>query len=171
MKGLADRVNGVSTALGGETKLNDDRKGAVASLAKLAVKQAHGAAVARALERDAATIGRALALQEIALQAAVSDLQALANEQNARFYQRRALEPYGAGGVGNDWVEDRRSYIRAQALGTAAQSVKTAADAPHQMQDVWGRILSGASSGAEFGLTLKDLNEALDTANALKRAF
>ena len=37
------------------------------------------------------------------------------------------------------------------------------------MQDVWGRILDGVSSGAESFLMLTDLNEALDTANALKK--
>jgi len=39
------------------------------------------------------------------------------------------------------------------------------------MQDVWGRILSGESSGKEFMLMIKDINEVLDTAQALKKAF
>ena len=170
-KNLADRVNGTSVALGGEPKLNDDRKGAVAGLAKLLVKQAHGAAVGRALERDAAVIGRALALQEISLQVALRDVQALADEQGARFQQRRVLDPYGAGEVGAEWVTDRRTYIKAQALGNTAQAVKSAAQAAAHMQDVWGRVLSGESSGAEFNLMLRDVNEALDSAIALKKAF
>ena len=168
---LADRVNSTSTALGGEARLNDERKGAVAGLARLVVQQAHGAALARALQRDAPVIGRALALQEITLQVAVGDLQALANEQDARFYRRQVLEPYGQGGVGSGWADDRRQYIKSQALGTAAEAVTTASAAARQMQDAWGRILSGQSSGVALNLMLKDLNDALDTAHALKKAF
>ncbi|MBC7601123.1 MAG: hypothetical protein H7255_00475 [Ramlibacter sp.] len=171
VKTLADRVNGVSTALGGEARLTDERKGAVAGLAKLVVKQAHGAAIARALERDAAMIGRALALQQIVLQTATADLRAQANEEADRFYRERVIRPYISGGVGATWMNDRRTYIKATALGSASDATQTAAQAALQMQDVWGRILSGESSGKEFMLMIKDINEVLDTAQALKKAF
>ncbi|HEY1130124.1 MAG TPA: hypothetical protein VGF12_12040 [Roseateles sp.] len=175
VKALVDRVNGVSAALEDKPDvkalLTPERKSAIAGFAKFLVKQAHGAAVGRALERDANMIGRALVLQEIALQVALGDLDAVSNEQWARFHRQRVLDPYGQGGVGNDWVNDRRTYIKAQATGTAAAAVKTASQAARQMQDVWARILSGATSGAEFRLMLQDVNEALDAAAALKKAF
>lgn len=175
VKSLVDRVNGLSGALEDKaevkTKLNDERKGAIAGFAKLVMKQAHGAAVGRALERDAEMIGRALVLQEISLQVALKDLQALSSEQWARFHKQRVLDPYGAGGVGASWVADRRTYIKAQALGSAAEATKTAAEAARQMQGIWARILSGGTTGADFKLMLKDVNEALDAAAALKKAF
>jgi len=171
VKGLADRVNGVSTALQHDPKLTDPRKNALGGFAKFLVKEAHGAAVARALERDADMIGKAMVLQEIALQVAMSDIKALADEQWARFRQQRLEAPFGAGGVGDSWIADRKIYVKGVALGSATEGIKTAEQAAHQMQDIWGRILSGKSSGAEFNLMLKDLNEALDAANALKKAF
>ena len=171
LKTLADRVNGVSTALGGEARLTDERKSAIAGLGKLIVKQAHGAAVDRALERDAEVIGRALALQQITLQIAASDLKAQANEEAALFHRERVVKPYLAGGVGQAWVDDHRTYIKAIALGNASTALQTASQAARQMEDVWGRILSGETSGKEFALLLNDVNEALDAATALKKAF
>ncbi len=100
VKTLVDRVNGLNGALDKGTTISDAKKGAIAGLANLVVKQAHGAAVARALERDAAVIGRALVLQELTLQAANSDIAATMNDANARFYRDRVLKPYVAGVLG-----------------------------------------------------------------------
>jgi hypothetical protein len=171
LKTLADRVNGVSTALGGEAKLTEERKGAIAALGKLIVKQAHGAAVARALERDAQMIGRALALQNIVLQAAATDVQAQAEAEAVIFHSERVVKPYLAGGVGQSWIEDRRTYIKATALGNSSAALLNASQAAQQMEAVWGRILSGESNGKELMLVLRDVNEALDAAAALKKSL
>lgn len=48
--------------------------------------------------------------------------------------------------------------------------MKSAADAARQMQAVWGRVLAGESSGEEFLRMLKDVQELLDAAIALKKA-
>lgn len=168
---LADRVNGVSTALGGEARLTVEQKGAIAGLGKLLVKQAHGAAVGRALERDAELIGRALALQQITLQTAAAEMKTQAAEEAVRFHRERVVKPYLAGGVGQTWVDDRRTYIKAMALGNTSQALQDASDASRLMEDVWRRILSGETSGKEFALMLKDVNESLDAAAALKKAF
>lgn len=171
VKTLADRINGISSVLEQKVALNGDRKDAVAGFAKFFVKQAHGAAVARALERDTEIIGRALVLQEISLQVARSELDEFSNEQWARFHAKRVLDPYAAGGVNADWIKDRRDYVKAQAIGSAGEAVRTAEQAARQMQGVWARILSGSTSGAELKLMLRDVNEALDAATALKTAF
>ncbi|HET9207391.1 MAG TPA: hypothetical protein VFO28_14215 [Burkholderiaceae bacterium] len=171
LKTLADRVNGVSTALGGEARLSEERKGAIAALGKVLVKQAHGAAIARALERDAQTIGRALALQHVVLQVSAADVKAQADAEAVVFHRERIVKPYLAGGVGQAWVDDRRAYIKATALGNASTALQTAAQAAQQMEDVWARILSGESSGKELMLVLRDVNEALDAAAALKKSL
>jgi len=168
---LADRVNGVSTALGGEAKLSEERKGAIAALGKLLVKQAHGAAVARALERDAQTIGRALALQNVVLQTSAADVKAQADAEAVMFHRERVVKPYLAGGIGQAWVDDRRTYIKATALGNASAALQDASQAAHQMEAVWGRILSGESNGKELVLVLRDVNEALDAVAALKKSL
>lgn len=170
VKTLVDRVNGLNGALEKGTTISDERKGAIAGLAGLLVKQAHGAAVARALERDAEVIGRALVLQELTLQAASSDIVASMNDANARFYRDRVLTPYLAGGIGDRWADDRRSALKVRAIGTSPEAVAAAAGAARQMQAVWGRILAGETSGEEFLAMLRDTQELLDAAIALKKA-
>lgn len=170
VKTLVDRVNGLNGALEKGTTVSDARKGAIAGLAHLVVKQAHGAAVARALERDAAVIGRALVLQELTLQAATGDIAASMNDANARFYRDRVIKPYLAGGIGDGWADDRRTALKVRAIGSSPEAVASAEAAARQMQAVWGRILSGETSSQEFLVMLKDTQELLDAANALKKA-
>jgi hypothetical protein len=167
---LVDRVNGLNAALEAGKPISEEKKGAIAGLAGLLVKQAHGAAVARALERDAQPIGRALVLQELTLRAAASDIAAAMNNANARFYQDRVIRPYVEGGIGGAWAEDRRVALKTRAMGSTQVAVESAATAAAQMQAVWGRILSGETSGQEFLLIVRDVQELLDAANALKRA-
>jgi hypothetical protein len=167
---LVDRVNGLNGALERGAPISEAKKGAIAAFAGLLVKQAHGAAVARALERDAEVIGRALVLQELTLHAAAGDIAAAAKDANARFYRDRVLKPFAAGGAGDGWADDRRVSLKLRAIGSSAETVASAEAAARQMQDVWGRILSGASSGKEFLSMLKDTEELLDAAIALKKA-
>lgn len=170
VKGLVDHVNGLNTALQQGTQISDEKKGAIAGIAKMFVKQAHGAAVARALERDAEVISRALVLQELALRVAVGDVVASMKDANARFERDRVINPYLAGGIGEGWADDRRTAVKTRAIGTSPQAVVSAATAAQQMQAVWGRILSGETSGQEFIVMLREVQEVLDAANALKKA-
>lgn len=170
VQGLVGHVNGLNLALQGGKEISSEKSSAIAGIAGMFVKQAHGAAVARALERDAPIIARALVLQELALRLAVGDVVASMNDANARFERDRVIKPYLAGGVGQDWADDRRTAVKTRAIGTSPQAVASAADAARQMQAVWGRILSGETSGAEFSLMLREVQELLTAANALKKA-
>jgi hypothetical protein len=170
VKNLVDRVNSLNGALEKNQPIDDDRKGAIAGLAKVLVKQAHGAAVARALERDAQTIGHALALQELTLRAARKTILGSMQDANARFYRDRVLGPYLAGNVGGAWADDRRTALKVRALGTSDEAVASAEAAARQMTAVWGRILAGETSADELLKMLKDTEELLDAANALKKA-
>lgn len=167
---LVNRVNSINAALEQGTPIDDARRGAIASLAGLLVKQAHGAAVARALERDATVIGRALVLQELTLQAAAGDVAAGLNDASARFYRDRVLKPFNAGGVDAGWAADRRVALKVRAMSSSPEAVASAEAAARQMQAVWGRILSGETSGTEFLVMLKETEELLDAAIALKKA-
>lgn len=170
VQGLVGHVNGLNLALQGGKEIGSEKSSAIAGIAGMFVKQAHGAALARALERDAPIIARALVLQELALRLAVGDVVASMNDANARFERDRVIKPYLAGGVGQDWADDRRTAVKTRAIGTSPQAVASAADAARQMQAVWGRILSGETSGAEFSLMLREVQELLTAANALKKA-
>ena len=174
VKSLADRINGLNNALdksdSGRPLISDEQRGAITGLAKLVVKQVHGALLARALERDAATVGRALALQELVLKAASDDIRANLNDAAARFYTDRVVGPYMTGNLGAAWVEDRRSYLKAHAIGSTTEAISAAEAAARQIQTVWERILSGEYSAKELTSTLKDTEELLVAVAALKDA-
>jgi hypothetical protein len=174
VKGLADRLNGINTALDktdkGQPRISEEQKTAIAGLAKLVTTQVHGAILAKALERDAPIIGRALVLQQIVLNDAASDVRAALNEANERFYTRRVLRPYKSGEIDADWVVDRRTYVKVKAIGDAIEAVSAAEAAARQMQTVWARILSGEYSAKELTAMLKDTEDLLTAATALKEA-
>lgn len=171
---LADRVNGLSQALdrsdSGTPRLSDEQKGAIASLSKVVAKEVHGAAVTRALERDAPVIGRALVLQQLTLQAATADIRAGLKDAAAAFHVDRVEGPFKRGTIDRNWIDDRRLYVEAAALGSDPESIFTAEAAAAQVQAVWMRILSGEYSAAELSAVLKDTQELLAAVNALKKA-
>jgi hypothetical protein len=173
VKLVAQRVNGLNKALEGSSavpKLNDAQIAAVGGLAKLVVAQVHGAAVARAIERDAAIIGRALVLQQSVLKLAGDDIRSNLNDANGRFFVDRVGDPYERGVIGAAWVNDRRAYLKVRALGQTDAALTAAETTAGQMQTVWERILSGVYSAKEITAMLKDTEDLLDAVNALKTA-
>ena len=172
--GLADRVNGLNAALDqgkdGKPLISDAEKGAIAGLSKQVAKQIHGTALAQALERDAAVIGRALVLQEKVLKAAEMDIRANLTNASQRFYTSRVLVPYGSGAIDDAWANDRRAYIRVAALGNTPEALNTAQAASRQMQTVWARVLSGEYSAREITAMLKDTEDLLAAVAALQDA-
>lgn len=172
--GLADRVNGLNAALDqgkdGKPLISDAEKGAIAGLSKQVAKQIHGTALAQALERDAAVIGRALVLQEKVLKAAEMDIRANLTNASQRFYTSRVLVPYGSGAIDDAWANDRRAYIRVAALGNTPEALNTAQAASRQMQTVWARVLSGEYSAKEITAMLKDTEDLLAAVAALQDA-
>jgi hypothetical protein len=172
---LADRVNALNKTLEGGSAtvkpvLTDAQKSALAGLSKVVAKQVHGAVVAKALERDADTIGRALALQQQVLVAAEGDIAGRIADANARFYVDRVLKPYQAGTMDASWADNRRTYIKTRALGETLDAVKSAEAASRQMQVTWARILAGDTSPTELLASLREADELLAAVQALKAA-
>ena len=169
---LADRVNGLSDALNasGTPRLSDAQKTAIASLSKVVAKEIHGAAVARALERDAPVIGRALVLQQMTLQAATNDIRANLTQSAQIFYIDRVERPYKQGTLDRGWIDDHRVYVKTKALGSDPKAIATAEAAAEQVQVVWRRILSGEYSPEELTAVLEDTAALLAAVNALKAA-
>lgn len=174
VKQLADRVNGVNQVLdksdSGQPLIPDNRRDAVGGLAKLVTQQVHGAKLAKALERDAPVIGRALVLQELVLQAASEDIRANLNNEAARFYVDRVVRPFKSGDIDDAWAEDRKTALKVAALGNTDSVISSAQAAARQMQTVWARILSGEYSAKEMTAMLKETEELLAAANLLKQA-
>lgn len=173
VKSVAQRVNGLNKALEGSTavpKLNEAQIAAIGGLAKLVVAQVHGAALSKAMERDAAIIGRALVLQQSVLKLAGDDIRSNLNDANSRFFVDRVGAPFEKGVIGAAWVNDRRAYLKVRALGQTDAALTAAETAAGQMQSVWERILSGSYSAREITAMLKDTEDLLDAVNALKSA-
>lgn len=171
---LADRVNGVSNVLdkgkGGGPLLSDAQKTAIASLSKAVAKEVHGAAVARALERDAPVIGRALVLQQMTLQAASNDIRANLDQAGQLFYNERVEGPYKRGAMDRGWIDNHRVAVKTKAASSDSEAIAKANAAAAQVETVWRPILSGEYSPAELTAVLKDTEELLAAVNALKAA-
>ena len=169
---LADRVNGLSDALNasGTPRLSDAQKTAIAGLSKAVAKEIHGAAVARALERDAPVIGRALVLQQMTLQAATNEIRTNLAQSAQIFYIDRVERPYKQGALDRGWIDDHRVYVKTKALGSDPKAIATAEAAAEQVQVVWRRILSGEYSPEELTAVLEDTAALLAAVNALKAA-
>lgn len=171
---LADRVNGLNAALdrgkGGAPLLSDAQKTAIASLSGAVAKEIHGAAVARALERDAPVIGRALVLQQMALQAATDDIRANLEQSALLFYKDRVEGPYKQGTFERGWIDDHRVAVRTRAVGSDPEAIATANAAAARVEEVWRRILSGEYSPEELTAILKDTEALLAAVNALRAA-
>jgi hypothetical protein len=174
LKSLADRLNGVNQAMdksdAGQPLIDDKKRDAIGGLGKLVTKQIHGSVLAKALERDAATVGAALVLQDMVLQAAADDIRANLNNEAARFYVDRVVRRFKTGDIDDSWAEDRKTYLKVAALGNTKEVLTAAQAAAQQMQTVWARILSGEYSAKELTAMLKDTEDLLAAANALKDA-
>jgi hypothetical protein len=93
----------------------------------------------------------------------------LALKQDA-FYRNHIKRPYVAQTLGDQWVEDRRTYLKAVALGKASEDIKTAEAASIQMQRTWEKILAGDLSTAELHKMLSEINQLLTAVDMLKSA-
>jgi len=173
VKSLADRLNGVNQALdtsgSGTALISTEKRDAIGGLAKVVAKQVHGAKLAAALERDAPTVGRALALQNKVLETAADDIRNHLNAEAVRGYRDRVQRPFAAGTAERTaWMEDRKAFLKIQALGQTQQALNSAQAAAAQMETVWARIVSGEYSAKELTAMLKDTEDLLAAANALK---
>jgi len=173
VKSVAERVDSLSDALekgAGKPLLTNAQVNAIGGLAKVVAAQVHGAKVAKALERDAPTIGRALALQERVLELAGDDIRNNLTKSNNQFYLSKVKTPYLKGDIDATWADHRRTYLKVRALGQTEAAVTSAQVAAKQMQNVWERILSGEYSAREVTAMLKDTDDLLEAVGALKDA-
>ena len=169
VKQLAGRVNALNAALQSKgSPLSDAKINALGGLAGLVAAQVHGAAVARALERDATVIGTCLSLQEMVLQKAKMDITNNLVEAGNRYYVDRVQAPYARGQMSDGWPAARLNYLKVKALSQNSAAVESAQAASQQMQLVWKRILSGEYSAPELVALLKDTDDLLAAAATLK---
>ena len=172
VKTLAERVNELDGVLtkDKELALTDAQITALSGLAKLVSDQIHGAIVAAALKRDAVTIGRALAISRKGIRLAEKDVSGYLRLKQDAFYREKVKKPYLAQSIDDQWIDDRRVYLRGVALGTASADIAKAEAASAQMQATWEKVLAGDLSAAELHKMVGEINQLLGAAATLKAA-
>ena len=172
VKSLADNINNLDGVLSKNQRvaLSPEQVTAISGLSKLVSDQVHGAIVANALRRDAATIGQMLALSRKAVRIAEEDVRAYLTLKQDAFYRDHVQKPYIAQTIDDQWIDDRRTYLKAVALGKASEEIAKAEAASAQMQATWAKILSGDLSAAELHTMLTEINQLLAAVNTLKSA-
>lgn len=167
---LADRAREINAVLAkdGKLVLPSAEINSLNGLSKLVADQVHGVVVAAALRRDASTIGRTLAISKKAVQLAETDVRDYLTLKQDAFYRDYVQKPYVVQSIGDQWVEDRREYLKAAALGKASDAISKAEAASKQMQKTWEKMLSGDFSTAELHKMLGEINQLLGAVNTLK---
>jgi hypothetical protein len=169
---IADRMNGLNGALvkgkGGAPLLSHAQKTAITSLSGAVSTGIHGAAVARALERDARVIGRAPLRRQPILQAAINDIRANLRQSELLFYKDRGERQYRQGTLERCRIDDHRVAARTVAAVSDPEATASACAAAAQVEEVWRRILSGEYSPGGLSALFTDTEALLAAGNALK---
>lgn len=173
---LSDQINALNGAIkkhgddAVKPLLSEEQKTAVAGLSKLVADQIHGAKVAAALKRDAPVIGEALKLQERIIALSGSVLNGALIDQNAVFYTDRVKAPFAAQDIGETWIGDRNTYIKAKAIGETSKELQAARDAAKQMDAIWQKILSGVYDTGEIAAQVAEIQAVTAALVKVKQA-
>jgi hypothetical protein len=172
VKSLAERANELDAVLtkDKELALTPAQITALSGLSKLVADQIHGAVIASALRRDAEAIGRTLAISQKAIRLAEKDVRDYLILKQDAFFRENVQKPYVAQSMNDQWVADRRTYLKAVALGKASEEIQKAEAASAQMQKTWEKILAGDLSAAELHKMLGEINQLLAAVDTLKSA-
>lgn len=172
VKSLSDSISKLNKALGGKDgkeKLNEDQKTQIGALGGLAANTIHAAKIKRALARDAEIIGTYLALQENQLENITEILQDRFLAENDLFLNEKVIAPYVDKDqtLGTQWANDRKQWLKTQFV---SQQLATAKEAAKQLRGVWADILQGKTDINSLSVLISDVNEFVNTVQALEEA-
>jgi hypothetical protein len=172
VKSLSDSISKLNKALGGKDgkeKLNEDQKTQIGALGGLAANTIHAAKIKRALTRDAEIIGTYLALQENQLENITEIIQDRFLAENDLFLNEKVIAPYVDENqtLGTQWDNDRKQWLKTQFV---SQQLATAKEAAKQLRGVWADILQGKTDINSLSVLISDVNEFVNTVQALEEA-
>jgi hypothetical protein len=164
-----DRINGLSNSLEGAANIKPEQREAWAGLMGLIGDAVKAAKLRARLQADAATIGRALDIQDGVLETCAGLLGGLDAAAREEEFQADVRTPY----VTNS-ISDGRSWKAARVASLTPtpeiEELKHLKSASAQLRDVWEDILSGSGSPAAAQRVFEDLSRAIDVLNAVRRA-
>jgi hypothetical protein len=169
---LGKRINDLDGVLTKDKELaiSDEQVKAASALGKLVSDQVHGAVVAAALERDAEPIGRALATSGKAVALAEKHVSAYLRLEQGAFRRERVEKPFVSQSMDDQWMEDRRTYLKAVALGKGSAEIGKAEAASKQMEETWKKVLAGDLTVVEIHTLIGEIDQLLRAADTLKTA-
>jgi hypothetical protein len=173
VKSVAERVDSLSDALekgAGKPLLTNAQVNAIGGLAKVVAAQVHGAKVAKALERDAPTIGRALALQERVLELAGDDIRNNLTKSNNQFYLSKVKTPYLKGRHRRDLGRPPPYVSQSAGIGSNGSRRDVGAGGRQANAERVGAHLERRVLARELTAMLKDTEDLLEAVGALKDA-
>lgn len=149
-------------------KLSDDRKAAFTGLAAYVAKQVHAAAVTKALDRDADTVARAIALSDEMLEVVGGWIHTQELLVGKKVYLERVEAPFvEKKQLGSDWKASWIAHVRGPGAITV---IKDAKSASAEMQKAWKSVLTGQYSFDEVIVALKNVQAGIDALAAAKSA-
>lgn len=153
-------------------KLSDPKKAALSGFAGFVARQAHAAAVEKALRRDAEPVARHLALCEQQLDEEIRWVEGRISADRARTWKQKVEDPFLAGekegkALGKAWEDAWVEGVKAAPLVALLTQARKAS---RDMQTSWKKLLQGASDFEALQASLKTVKEGLDALKALKDA-
>lgn len=166
---LATQLNGLNTALGGETILSDAQKVAYSGLAGYAADAYKAGVLKKILSRDAQTISLAIELQDRVIETNISVLKAIGAAEDEEDYLANVRRPYllGEPGDASNWKARRKELLLRQNVVSQLESLRVASQ---RLRGIWDDILHNRSTLAETQLLLDDLAKALHLIAAARDA-
>ncbi|MBI5258190.1 MAG: hypothetical protein HY855_16925 [Burkholderiales bacterium] len=168
---IGDALGGVADALKKEpfgVKLSDERKAALTGLAKFIARQAHAAAVTKALERDADTVAQAIGLSDQMLHTVGRWIEAQESLVQKEAFEQKVKKPFlGGTALGDDW---KKAWI-AHVQGPPVVAVlKSARQASTSLQGAWQNLLTGQYTLDEVLVSLRNVQAGIDAVAAALHA-
>jgi hypothetical protein len=151
-----------------QIKLSDEKKKAITGLAGFVAKQAHSAAVEKALKRDADIVAQALAISEKMLDEQIRWIELRAEADRKKNFNDKVKKPFIAGDqLGQDWKNTWSDSVRTPPVISLLVEAKQASS---EMQKAWINVLRGQYSYAEIQSSLKNVKAGMDALTTLKDA-
>ncbi len=168
----ADALGKVADALKAEPfglTLSDEKKKAFTGLAGFVAKQAHAAAVEKALTRDADTVAQALALSTEMLDEQIRWINVRETALRNRAFQSNVRKPFLTVGksLEDDWKKAWSDHVRTAPVIALLTEAKNASD---EMQKAWRSVLRAEYSFSEIQTSLSNVKAGIEALVALKEA-
>ena len=163
---ISSRIHARSS--GEKAVLTESEEGYISKIGSMMIGSYYAANIKAALKRDAPIIAKQLLLQEKQLAKILGILQDRLDTRSRMYLYENVVAPYidtkGQHFDESTWVESRRQWFELQQSAPIFASVKEAHEA---LRQAWEDILRGKRDIGAVDMMLVDVNDFLETLDAL----